>query len=60
MLVISRRNGQSIQIGDNTTVTILEIGFSQIKIGIDAPREVKILRMELVKEDEDGTSAVSE
>jgi len=49
MLVLSRRIGESIQIGDNITITVTQVEKSQIKIGIEAPRDVPILRSELKK-----------
>ena len=47
MLVISRKVDESINIGDNIVVTILAIEGDRIKIGIEAPRELTILRQEI-------------
>ena len=47
MLVLSRKSKQQIQIGDDITVTILQIKGQSISIGIEAPRAVQILRGEL-------------
>ncbi|MFN8383480.1 MAG: carbon storage regulator CsrA [Anaerolineales bacterium] len=47
MLVISRKINESITIGDNIVVTILDIEGERIKLGIDAPRELIILRQEI-------------
>lgn len=47
MLVISRKSAESFIIGDNITVRILEINGDKVKIGIDAPRDVKIIREEI-------------
>lgn len=47
MLVISRKINESITIGDNITVTVLGIEGDRIKIGIEAPRELIILRQEI-------------
>jgi carbon storage regulator len=48
MLILTRRPGESIRIGDNITVTVTKIGRGQVGLAIDAPRETKILREELV------------
>lgn len=44
MLVLSRKPKETIQIGDNITVTILNFKGGAVRIGIDAPKEVKIKR----------------
>lgn len=47
MLVITRKHDESITISDNIEVTVLEISKDKVKIGINAPKEVKIYRSEL-------------
>ena len=47
MLVLSRKVGESIVIGDEITVSILEIRGDLIRVGIDAPRSVKVHRREV-------------
>lgn len=47
MLVISRRPGESLWIGEDIEVELLEISPSQVKLGIRAPREVPVLRGEI-------------
>ena len=47
MLVIRRRAGESLFLGDDVEVEILEIGASQVKIGIRAPKSVTVLRKEV-------------
>ena len=47
MLILTRKIGQSIRIGDDIIVKIVEIDGSQIKIGIEAPKGVAIFREEL-------------
>ncbi|HEY1134515.1 MAG TPA: carbon storage regulator, partial [Nocardioides sp.] len=42
MLVLSRRVGESVVIGDNVTVTVLEVRGDVVRIGIDAPRSVAV------------------
>ena len=48
MLVIRRRAGESLLIADNIEIEILETGPGQVKLGITAPREVRILRKEIL------------
>jgi carbon storage regulator len=47
VLILSRGTGESIQIGDDITVTIVRIGPKQIRIGIEAPQATNITRTEL-------------
>lgn len=47
MLILSRKKDQSIRINENIEVTILEIDGMNVKIGIEAPSNVRILRSEL-------------
>jgi carbon storage regulator len=48
MLVLTRRKNQSIVIGDQIVVTVLEVKGDQIRIGITAPRDVQVYREELL------------
>lgn len=50
MLVLSRKLGERIVIGDNIVVTVVEIDRGKIRLGIDAPKEVAIYRGELVRD----------
>jgi carbon storage regulator len=47
MLVLSRRKNESIIIGDNIVVTIVEVSGDKVRLGIDAPREVSVHRREV-------------
>lgn len=49
MLILQRKLKQSICIGDDIKITILESGADGVKLAIEAPREVSILREELVE-----------
>lgn len=49
MLVLTRKNGQSFHIGNDIHITITEVSGDKVKIGIDAPRTLSILRDELVQ-----------
>lgn len=50
MLILNRKPGESIILNDNIEVKILEIQDGKIKIGIEAPRDVSILRKEVYDE----------
>jgi carbon storage regulator len=47
MLVISRKSGERICLGDDITVTVLEVVGSTVRLGIDAPAEVRVYRHEI-------------
>jgi carbon storage regulator len=48
MLVLTRKTGEKIVIGDDITITILDVRGDGIRIGIDAPRGIKIQREEVL------------
>ena len=54
MLVLTRRKNQSIVIGDDIVVTVLEVKGDQIRLGITAPRDVQVYREELLHDVERG------
>lgn len=47
MLILTRKAGQNLVIGDNITVKVLEIKGDAVKIGIEAPKEVPVNRQEV-------------
>jgi len=49
MLVLSRKLNETILIGDNIRVTLLGIDGDKIKVGVDAPRDIKVFREELLE-----------
>ena len=49
MLVLSRKLNETILIGDTVRVTLLGIEGDKIKIGVDAPRDIKVFREELIE-----------
>lgn len=59
MLVLSRRVGESVVIGDDITVTVLEVRGDVVRIGIDAPRSVAVNRAELLAEVANTNQAAS-
>ena len=47
MLVITRRSGEQICLGDDVTITVLDISGSTVRLGIDAPADVPVYRHEI-------------
>ena len=47
MLVLTRKLGENIRIGDSVKITVLEVRSGQVKLGIDAPPEIKVHREEI-------------
>ena len=50
MLIVTRKKGQSIMIGDDIEITVSKLEDGSVKLGIDAPKEMTILRKELYEE----------
>jgi len=50
MLVLTRRSGESVMIGDDVVITVLETRGDVIRIGIQAPRDVQVHREEVYRE----------
>ena len=62
MLILARKTGESIKIGDNITLEVISVAGNTVKIGIEAPKEVGILRKELydmIKNENISASGVS-
>jgi len=53
MLVLTRRENESLVIGENIKLTILAVKGGQVRVGIDAPKEVSIHRQELLLDAEE-------
>lgn len=54
MLVLTRKVGESIRINDDVIIKILSVDRGQFKIGIDAPKEVRVHREEVYQRIKDG------
>lgn len=48
MLVVTRKTDESLIIADNIEITVLEVSKDKVKIGISAPKDIKIIRNELI------------
>lgn len=49
MLILRRKSGESIVIGDNITLTVLDINEGSVRLAMEAPKEIPILRSELLQ-----------
>lgn len=57
MLVITRRAGEAVLIGDNIELQVIELSASRVKLGIAAPRSLTILRKEIQLAAEENVAA---
>lgn len=60
MLVLARKKGETIQIGDNITLKVIDISGDTVRLGIDAPKSVELVRGELLEQlTDENKSAVA-
>ena len=50
MLVLARRTNQSIMIGDDVEIVVVDIKGDQVKLGVKAPKEISVFRQEIYQE----------
>ncbi|MDL2293607.1 carbon storage regulator CsrA [Ruminococcaceae bacterium OttesenSCG-928-D13] len=59
MLILTRKTGQGFTIGDDIEITITEVSGDKVRVGINAPRDIKILRSELSETVEQNVKAAA-
>ena len=57
MLILTRRVGESLMIGDDVTITVLGVKGNQVRIGVKAPKEVAVHREEILNRIEEASAA---
>ena len=60
MLILTRRVGETVMIGNDVTVTVLGVKGNQVRVGVNAPRDVAVHREEIferIKREEEGGSS---
>lgn len=57
MLILTRKNGEKIKIGDDVVLTVVDISKGVVKLGIDAPKDISILREEVFERVKDTNIA---
>lgn len=60
MLILNRKTGESVTIGDEIQVTVLSVDSGRVRLAIDAPRSVSIVRSELIAAAETNQDAARE
>jgi carbon storage regulator len=56
VLILTRRVGEAVKIGDDVTITVLRIKGNQVRIGVDAPKTLSVRRDELDQRDADAAA----
>jgi carbon storage regulator len=57
MLVLTRKLNESIKIGENITITIVDVSGGKVRIGVDAPKEIRVIRSEVYETEKQNCAA---
>jgi carbon storage regulator len=57
MLVLTRKTDESIKIGENVTITIVDVSGGKVRIGVDAPKSVRVIRSEVYETEKLNSAA---
>ncbi|MEQ9463599.1 MAG: carbon storage regulator CsrA [Haliea sp.] len=57
MLILTRRVGESLMVGDDITITVLGVKGNQVRIGVNAPKDVAVHREEIYNRIQEGDDA---
>jgi|TARA_R100000005_G_scaffold94153_1_gene71349 carbon storage regulator len=57
MLILTRRVGESLMVGDDITITVLGVKGNQVRIGVNAPKDVAVHREEIYNRIQEGDEA---
>ena len=59
MLVITRKTNEGIKIGDNIEIIIVDVSGEKVKLGINAPKEIRVVRNELIQTEQANIDAAA-
>ena len=60
MLILTRKTGESLLVGDDVEITVLSVRGSQVKLGVNAPKDIAVHRQEIYQKIKDTASHKSE
>lgn len=60
MLILTRKTGESLLLGDDVEITVLSVRGSQVKLGVNAPKDIAVHRQEIYQKIKDTESQQSE
>lgn len=60
MLILTRKTGESLLVGDDVEITVLSVRGSQVKLGVNAPKDIAVRRQEIYQKIKDTESQQSE